>query len=81
VLCFGDDSEGQLGDGTASATPQPTPTPVIGLPAAVAQLSVGWDHSCVRLAGEELWCWGKNDNGELGDGTGTDRATPVPVGR
>lgn len=41
------------------------------------QLSVGTHHSCVVSDASELWCWGYNAWGQLGDGTTTGGSTPV----
>jgi alpha-tubulin suppressor-like RCC1 family protein len=37
------------------------------------------DHSCALLASGGVLCWGNNFNGELGDGSTTNRSTPVAV--
>jgi hypothetical protein len=37
------------------------------------------EFSCGRLANGATLCWGRNDRGQLGNGTITDSATPVPV--
>ncbi|MEM9192054.1 MAG: hypothetical protein AAGF12_22970 [Myxococcota bacterium] len=42
-------------------------------------VSAGSDHSCVLLAGGEVWCWGRNESGQLGDGTRMDSTEPVQV--
>ncbi len=45
----------------------------------VRELSVGMQHACARLMSEQVVCWGENDDGQLGDGTRTDRAQPAAV--
>jgi len=36
-------------------------------------LAVGYEHSCAIAASQQLYCWGRNDYGQLGDGTATNR--------
>jgi hypothetical protein len=45
----------------------------------VDEPALGWAHSCARLGDSTVECWGFNGEGELGDGTMMDRATPVVV--
>lgn len=78
--CWGYDEFGQLGLGTPREFFVPQP---ISLPGAVLKIA-GSDadyngHACARLAGNDLYCWGENDVGQLGDGTNTPRATPAIV--
>lgn len=40
----------------------------------------GWDSSFVITEDGELWAWGANSSGQLGDGTREDRSSPVLVG-
>ena len=47
-------------------------------PVATA-ISAGGLTTCAILDDETVRCWGSNSNGQLGDGTTTDRSTPVPV--
>ncbi|HEU4412635.1 MAG TPA: hypothetical protein VFS43_45750 [Polyangiaceae bacterium] len=82
VLCWGWNSDGQLGDGTT--TSRPTPAPVLqspgGLPLeGVQALGLGSGHSCTLVRGGKVLCWGWNSDGQLGDSTTTSRPTPAPV--
>ncbi len=54
------------------------PTPVPGLPSPVVALAGGWYHTCALLADGHVRCWGKNQFGQLGDGTLTDHVDPRP---
>lgn len=47
--------------------------------ATVRQLALGDSHTCALLISGGVSCWGLNAFGELGDGTTTSHATPVPV--
>jgi len=76
LQCWGDNSFGQLGDGTT--TDRLTMTEV-GLDAARTAVSIssGKDHTCSILDNGELQCWGRNNFGQLGDGTDTQSNSPV----
>lgn len=67
VRCWGRNDSGQLGSGEIGS-PQPRPVPVVGLSGAV-QISAGLAHTCARLADGAIRCWGRNDVGQLGNGT------------
>lgn len=45
---------------------------------SITKVSVGFDHACV-LADAEVYCWGNNQVGQLGDGTTSNRTSPVEV--
>jgi alpha-tubulin suppressor-like RCC1 family protein len=62
--CWGDDTEGDVGNG-ATVT-QATPTMVIG--SGVQAIAAGTSHSCAVVNGL-VWCWGANDRGQLGIGS------------
>ena len=77
VKCWGQNNVGQLGDGTT--IDRSTPVYVVGLDDGVQSITVGYDHTCALTAGGGVMCWGQNETGQLGDGTTTQRTTPVDV--
>jgi alpha-tubulin suppressor-like RCC1 family protein len=79
VKCWGYNNHGQLGDNKACASPCTTPVNVSGLTSGVAAISVGLFHTCALTSAGGVKCWGSNAIGNLGDGTITDRHTPVNV--
>jgi len=78
AYCWGLNVDGRLGDGTT--TDRVTPVPV-AQPAGVTFTSVtaGSFHTCGRTPAGAATCWGDNSRGQLGDGTRTNRVTPVAV--
>jgi alpha-tubulin suppressor-like RCC1 family protein len=80
--CWGFNFSGQLGDGTK--TSRSSPVPVAG-GLSFAAVTAGSAHTCgvtrgsTPLAGLRAYCWGRNTEGELGDGTTIDRSSPVLV--
>ncbi len=72
---------GQLGDGTNNKKLIPVQVKIAGGTAMtnVAQVSAGGGHSMILKRDDTLWGTGYNANGELGDGTKTNRAFPVQV--
>lgn len=76
VRCWGNNDEGQLGDGTLVA--RSTPTLVTGLSDAV-EIAAGEHFTCARRVSGSVVCWGRNIEGQLGDGTRTSRLVPTAV--
>jgi alpha-tubulin suppressor-like RCC1 family protein len=78
VSCWGDNSSGQLGDGTK--TSRSTPAVIAGLATDVVGISAGRFFACARHATGHVSCWGSNSSGQLGNGNTTSTDLPVDVG-
>jgi prepilin-type N-terminal cleavage/methylation domain-containing protein len=79
AYCWGYNNTGQLGDGTKTTRNAPVKV-VDGAMGntGLSAIDAGSAHTCAIKAGE-AYCWGGGTNGKLGDGTNTDRWTPVKV--
>lgn len=42
-------------------------------------VDIGYDHTCARGSGGRLFCWGGNAEGQVGDGSKTERESPVAI--
>jgi alpha-tubulin suppressor-like RCC1 family protein len=78
AYCWGRNEFGRLGDDTE--IDQLTPVRVAA-PSGVTFIAVsaGKGHSCGLASNGAVYCWGRNSNGELGDGTTDNQLTPVQV--
>jgi alpha-tubulin suppressor-like RCC1 family protein len=77
VKCWGDNTRGQLGDGTTQG--RTTAGDVRELRGVVVGLASGFSHICALTNEAGMMCWGGNSVGQLGDGTTTNRALPTPI--
>ena len=81
ILCFGDNTYGELGDGTTTSRATPAIVSLGGgaTPTRALAVAAGGGHTCAVDVGGRLWCWGRGDHGELGDGTSTDQPLPTAI--
>lgn len=76
VYCWGDNQYGQNGSGVSGSTPSQVKR-TDGTPLRDVDRLVGrWPHMCARTADGAWWCWGRNIDGEFGDGTLVGRPFP-----
>ena len=79
IYCWGRDNFGQVGNGSGSSANVETPT-AVGSNADWTSVSTGGYHVCGRRSNGRLYCWGKDDEGAVGDGgTGVNRPSPSQV--
>jgi alpha-tubulin suppressor-like RCC1 family protein len=78
VMAWGDNLEGQLGDGNKGHEASDVPVPVSEL-SGVTAIAAGGDHSLALLSNGTVMAWGNGDAGELGNGSEAKSNVPVPV--
>ena len=78
AFCWGRNNRGQLGDGTT--TLRSAPVAVIGghTMQRIAAGGLSFGHTCALVTGGDLYCWGDNERGQLGIGTGGTVADLTP---
>ena len=87
VYAWGSNGDGQLGNGTSSdrytpvrvKTPDRSTYPDLPADFTYLQVSAGTDHSLALGSDGNVYAWGYNGNGQLGDGTSSSRSAPVRV--
>ncbi len=78
VSCWGLNDLGRTGQSfTVPSSVTAVPTLVAGL-IDVGVLTAGNAHACVIKLGGTVWCWGNNDEGQLGNGSGGGHVTRAP---
>ncbi len=83
AYCWGKNDYGQLGDGSFVNKLVPTPVSMSGVLTGKKLLylnaSGGAEHTCAIASDLQAYCWGSNDNGQLGNNSTTNSNTPVAV--
>ncbi|MFO1484532.1 MAG: LamG-like jellyroll fold domain-containing protein [Verrucomicrobiaceae bacterium] len=81
-VAWGDNVYGRSGDGTSGGN-KPSPVATVGTGAlagkTVIAVAAGYQHSLALTADGKVYAWGRNESGQLGDGTNTDSNVPVAV--
>jgi alpha-tubulin suppressor-like RCC1 family protein len=78
VYCAGDATLGVLGNGATTGI-QTTPVKVNLGGAPAMALAGQWNHACAVTTAGDVWCWGDDSAGQLGNGTTTDAGVGTPV--
>ena len=79
AAAWGNNLDGQLGNGTQDDGVNPNWAAVSGLSGGVVAVSAGDAHALALTSDGSVWAWGGNSSGQLGNGTTTASAVPVQV--
>lgn len=81
AYCWGKGQYGRLGTGNNNDAALPTPVSTAGVLAGktIKFIDAGYNMACVIASDDQVYCWGGNGSGELGNNTTTDSNIPVAV--
>ena len=77
VSCWGEGSDGRLGNGNEQDSLNPWPVSSFGTGRTAVAISVGSFHSCAILDNGDVSCWGKGSDGQLGNGGTSMKTLPT----
>jgi alpha-tubulin suppressor-like RCC1 family protein len=78
AFCWGNNNLGQLGDNSTENHLVPTPVSNT-LSLSFSAISTGLSHTCAITITDDIYCWGSNTNGQLGDDSVVDSSIPIIV--
>lgn len=76
AYCWGDNSVGQLGNGSTVSSMKPV---AVSGDLRLKSISVGWDHTCGITVDNDAYCWGRGRYGRLGNGAADNSLVPTAV--
>jgi alpha-tubulin suppressor-like RCC1 family protein len=76
VFTWGDNTHGEIGNGTTTDAPNAVQVILSGLPPIA--IAAGSNH-CLALSNSQIYAWGDDEDGELGDGGSTEKNTPESI--
>ena len=76
VWCWGQNNNGQLGDGTYNNSAIPVQVKDGHIFTSITR---GQSHTCALESSGKAWCWGDGSQGQLGNGNTSSKNYPVPV--
>jgi alpha-tubulin suppressor-like RCC1 family protein len=81
LYSFGNDEDGQLGNGEANTAPHPTPEAITipGLTGSIVQIAAGKNHSLVLTSSGQLYGFGSDQYGQLGNGKTEETPYTTPT--
>src|ERR1035438_6194660 len=81
AYCWGENYNGELGDGANINSGLPVAVDTSGVLAGktLTQITAGYEHTCALDSTGTAYCWGLNAYGQLGDGSTTSSNVPVAV--
>jgi hypothetical protein len=81
LSCWGANTFGQLGDGTITAKTRAVAlkTTYAATTGTITSVSSGGKQTCLTNTMGEVWCWGRNSYGQLGNNSSTSSLAPVKV--
>ncbi len=78
AFCWGDNGSGQIGDGLGGTSQFAYSPAQVGAFTDVTAIATGDQHACALRNGGQVWCWGRNNEGELGNNGGNSSySSPV----
>lgn len=79
AFCWGRNDAGQLGDDSFNFSRQPVAVKMPSEVSGFVSLDSGKDHNCALTKSGDIYCWGDNTYGQLGNGSHFEQNTPIKI--